>query len=69
MVISDFNVCLSANYEIGKCAAVELKPLHKLLYGREGRVCRPHKSQLQRTIHHWTSRDDQTDKIDKSDVP
>ena len=46
MVISDFNVCLSANYEIGKCAAVELKPLHKLLYGREGRVCRPHKSQL-----------------------
>ncbi|KAM7446956.1 hypothetical protein ABFA07_004779 [Porites harrisoni] len=26
------------NYEIGKCAAVELKPLHKLLYGREGRV-------------------------------
>ncbi|KAL9980328.1 hypothetical protein ACROYT_G008899 [Oculina patagonica] len=26
------------NYEIGRCNAGELKPLHKLLYGRDGRV-------------------------------
>lgn len=26
------------NYEIGRCAAVELKPLHKLLFGRDGRA-------------------------------
>jgi len=30
---------IAANYEIGRSSAGELKPLHKLLYGREGRVC------------------------------
>ena len=30
---------IPANYEIGRSSAGELKPLHKLLYGREGRVC------------------------------
>ena len=30
---------IPANYEIGRSSAGELKPLHKLLYGRDGRVC------------------------------
>jgi len=30
---------IPANYEIGRSSPGELKPLHKLLYGREGRVC------------------------------
>ena len=30
---------IPANFEIGRSSAGELKPLHKLLYGRDGRVC------------------------------
>ena len=30
---------IPANYELGRSTSLELKPLHKLLFGRDGRVC------------------------------